>query len=391
MPATILYVDDDSELERLIRSTFHKQNAGELAGEFAHSEAAALTQLNERSEPYHAIVIDISMSGMSDLGLLDAMAERQPETPIVILAAPADLPRVRQAMNHGAFDFLLEPLDLHDLELTLAKALRHYQTVRRAGLVARATNRPELAALGLLVAGVAHDLRNPLGLMTNFTTLARELLEELGQQVEAQCQGSLAASLNAQVESVVLTLGKVAAHGEWALDLVGSLVASGGGGSGPLNFSESIERHVDLFESSVRAVHADHAPAVVIHRQLDPSIGVVALNPRNVLSVVINLLQNAQHALRERVRTDDDFQPEIRVETRALEGAVELSVSDNGPGIPLELREQIFQPFFTTKHPREGAGLGLHIVATTARESGGSVVVEDNSPSGVRFRVRFPR
>ncbi|KIG13274.1 Sensory box histidine kinase [Enhygromyxa salina] len=379
-------------MERLVRSTFLSQNAGEIAGEFAHSGVAALTQVDERSEPYHAIVIDISMSGMSDLALLDAIAERQPETPIVVLAAPAELPRVRAAMNRGAFEFLLEPLDLRDLELTLAKALRHYQTVRRAGLVARATNRPELAALGLLVAGVAHDLRNPLGFMTNFTALARELVEELGQQVEAQCQAPLATSLNAQVASVALTLGKVTAHGEWALELVGSLVASGGGGgSGTLDFSESIERHVDLFESSVRAVRADHVPAVVIHKQLDPSIGVVALDPRHVLSVVINLLQNAMDAVRERARSDEDFQPEIHVETRALDGAVELSVSDNGPGIPLALRERIFQPFFTTKHPGEGTGLGLHIVATTARESGGSVVVEDNPPSGVRFRVRFPR
>jgi two-component system NtrC family sensor kinase len=387
MVVSIVYVHDEPEFEQRILSRYRPQiDAGELACEFVRSGAEALARVDDRTEPYALIVVDTAMPGMSGLELLDALAAREIETPVLIISDQGDIANFRAAMSRGAFDFLPKPVDLDDLEVTQHKALRHFQTLRRARIVDRAYGRPELAALGLLIAGLAHDLRNPLGFVSSFTNLALELLGELGEEVGARCEPALANELQAQLDSVAETLDKVRAHSNLALQLVGS-VLDGAGRAGPFELNTALVHYVGLYESSLRG--AATIPRLVIHRHFDEAIGSVALESRDVLSIVINLLENAAHALRERAAAELDFVPEIWVETRALEGAVELSVSDNGPGVPAELRELVFQPFFTTKAPGEGTGLGLHLVERLATKAGGGVVLEARVPAGACFRVRF--
>jgi signal transduction histidine kinase len=396
MPTSILYVDDEPDLELLISSKYQKQiRAGERVCEFARSGAEALARVEARTVPYDVIVVDISMPKMSGLELLDALEQREVATPVIIVSAYADIANIRAAMNRGAFDFLTKPVDLDDLELTQQKAVRHFDTLRRAKALDRAYFRPELAALGLLVAGVAHDLKNPLGFVSTFTELALELLGELDETVQEEagqrCEAELADDVRAELDAVRETLTKVTSHAAWALELVGSLLTSAGSTTREVELNPLVSHHVDLFASSSRA----DAPelGLTIDKQLDEGVGIVELAPTRIVSVVINLLENAYHAVRDHAAAAaPGYRPRIVVETRAIDDdTVELSVSDNGPGVASEHREQIFEPFFTTKPTGQGTGLGLHVVGKIAGECGGSVVAEDGPDGGARLRVRLPR
>ncbi|MCA9686247.1 MAG: hybrid sensor histidine kinase/response regulator [Myxococcales bacterium] len=388
MPRTILYVDDEPDLQPLIESKFADEIAAKtLNCEFVSDGGKALERVDARTTPYEVIFIDISMPGMSGLELLDGLVARDVESPIVILSAHSKMDNIRRAMNHGAFDFLTKPIDLDDLAVTLEKARRRFEANRRARVIERAYGRPELAALGLNVAGVAHDLKNPLGFMLNFTALAVDLLDELGEELRERCPGDLVDDVVDQLDSVKQTLGKVQNHGNNALDLVASLLTTGA--RTRLDFNNTIETYVDLFVSSLRASNPDFE--LRIEKRFDPATGQLELQRARLVSVVVNLLENAFHALRERVRAGERFEAVITVETHGSDDAVELCISDNGPGIPVDLREQIFQPFFTTKQPGEGTGLGLHLIDKIVREEGGTVTAEDNPPQGAKLRVRLPR
>jgi signal transduction histidine kinase len=338
MADSILYVDEQGELARLLQS-------GDL-------------------ERHDVIVIDVDLEGGFEL--LDALVSRRIAAPIIVVGTFGDAASVRAAMNRGAFDFVPKPVQREELELAQQRALQHARSARG--------ERPELAALGLLVAGVAHDLKGPLGFISNFTALSRELLGELREQVSADIQ--------AELDAIDETLDKLAGQGRVALEIVGALLAPDSQSETDLN--ANLTTQVELFASSVRASAPDCG--LVVELKLDPAAGKVAISSTKLLSIVINLLENAFHA----VRGNRGTVPQIVVETHALGDMVEICVIDNGTGIGPGLHERIFEPFFTTKGPGEGTGLGLHLVRKLANDSSGSVVAEDNQPAGARLRVRLP-
>lgn len=386
MPISILYIAGESDVERLIRSKYRRHvDAEEFTCDFARSGSEAQALVDERREPYELIFVDISLDETNSVQMLDALAGRAGDTPILIVSDRQQVANIRASMNRGAIDFLPRPENMEELAFTRREALRHFETLR-APTMERDHGGSEIAALGLLVAGVAHDLKNPLGFISSFIKLALEQLGEIDEEIVSRSRPEFTDEFRADLDSLQQTLKKVASHGELALQLVRTLLASGGGNES-FDFNAVVALHVNLFESSIKARYPELG--LVLHKHFDDSIGSVVLDPRGVLSVVVNLLENAFHALREVAAPSSDFKPVVWVETRALDGAVELSVSDNGPGVPVSLREQIFQPFFTTKGPGEGVGLGLHQVERIAAEAGGKVLLEDRSPSGACFRVRF--
>lgn len=379
--AAILYVDDETDLFELIKSRYRKEiRAGTRVCEFARSGVDALEMIERREAPYELIIADISMPHMSGLQLLSALSEREVDTPVIIVSAHDEMSNIREAMNRGAFDFLTKPVDLHDLEVTQQKALRHCETLRRAHAVERAYERPELAALGLVLAGVVHDLRNPLSSVSSFTSLARELSAELEQELSGEAREELA--------NIRQMLERVAAHNALALELVGTLLDSAAGEQGGVELNPFVSHHVGLFLASVRSGPA--RIALTLDEQLDPAVGAAAIPPTKLTSVLINLLENAVHALQERLTREPDFSPALRVTTRALEGQVELCIRDNGPGIPAELRPRVCDPFFSTKARGKGSGLGLYLVAKIARECGAELSIDDAQPSGTSITLRIP-
>lgn len=381
MVAAILYVDDETDFFELIKSRYRKEiRAGTRVCEFARNGAHALEMIEQRETPYELIIADISMPHMSGLQLLTALSEREVDTPVIIVSAHDEMSNIRAAMNRGAFDFLTKPVDLHDLEVTQQKALRHCETLRRAHAVERAYDRPELAALGLVLTGVVHDLRNPLSSVSSFSSLARELSAELEEELSGEAREELA--------NIRQMLDRVATHNALALELVGTLLDSAAGHQGGVQLNTFVDHHVELFLASVRS--GPDRIALTLDKQLDPAVGTAGIPPTKLTSVLINLLENAVHALQERLECEPEFSPRLSVQTRAVEGLVELSIRDNGPGIPAELRPRVCDPFFSTKARGKGTGLGLYLVAKIARECGAELSIDNSETGGASISLRFP-
>jgi two-component system NtrC family sensor kinase len=385
MPTSILFVDDEPDFEQLLRLTYRRQlQRQELEFEFARDGVEALAKIEARS--FDLIVTDINMAGLNGLELVRELVRRGCGIPVIVASAYGNMDNIQAAMDAGAFDYLTKPIDFEALDKARDRAVS--SCARDAGTRpaedTAARTRNELSELGLLVAGVVHELKNPLSFISTFAKLSDELLDELRAQVGKADVNVL----RGQIDELELTMSKILRHSDWALSIVGSILDGTASAPREIDVNTLIAAHVDLFAASMRVKYP--SLDVSIDKQLDPDVGPVLLPPQQIIRALVNLLENAYHALRNHRRDEGAFTAQIRVETRVQGEFVELCIVDNGPGIPAEIRAEIFDPFLTTKEPHEGSGLGLHLVARLVGDCGGQVSVEDDEPGGTRVRMLLP-
>jgi signal transduction histidine kinase len=256
----------------------------------------------------------------------------------------------------------------------------------------------KMASLGQLTAGIAHEIQNPLNFVTNFSSLSVELLDEL-KQTARPAIATLGADKRAEVEEVVelLTdnLEKIAEHGKRADGIVKSMLAhsrSGGGERQSTDLNALLEEALNLAYHGARSQNRDFN--ITLERELDRTIAPIEVVPQDISRVLLNLFGNSFYAAEKRRRetTDMAFRPMLKVVTRDLGDEVEIRVRDNGTGIAPELRDKLFQPFFTTKPTGEGTGLGLSIsYEIVTQEHGGTIGVDSVAGEFTEFTIRLPR
>jgi predicted ATPase/signal transduction histidine kinase/tRNA A-37 threonylcarbamoyl transferase component Bud32 len=217
----------------------------------------------------------------------------------------------------------------------------------------------KLASLGMLTAGIAHELRNPLNFINNFAALSVQLAEELDAEVRGP------ADPGALVETAGLlrqNVAKIEEHGKRADQIIGSMLQHSRGDRGavePTDLNDVLSRSVELAENDTRARAS--GGQVRILTDYDRSLGTIDAYPADLGRVFVNVIVNAAYSLGEKSKRTPGFTPEIRIRTRAVGERVEVRIRDNGTGIPADVVSKIFTPFFTTKPPGEGTGLGLSI------------------------------
>jgi len=275
---------------------------------------------------------------------------------------------------------------------TAESALRELQAPQASLLHAQ-----KMAALGQLTAGIAHEIKNPLNFVNNFAGLSVELLDEL-KETAAPAVASLGEDTRAEIDEIVgmLTgnLEKIAEHGRRADGIVKSMLAHSRGGSGDwqsTDINALVEEALNLAYHGARA--QDQNFNITLERDFDRNIAPIELVPQDVTRVFLNLFGNGFYAAdRRRHEVDDAFRPTLNVTTRDLEGEVEIRVRDNGTGIPPELRDKLFQPFFTTKPTGEGTGLGLSIsYDIVTQQHGGTIKADSVFGEFTEFTIRLPR
>jgi len=256
----------------------------------------------------------------------------------------------------------------------------------------------KMASLGQLTAGIAHEIKNPLNFVNNFAALSVELLNELKQTVRpalAALRGDKRAEADEVVDMLTGNLEKIAEHGKRADGIVKSMLAHSRGGSGErqqVDLNVLIEEALNLAYHGARA--QDHDFNITLEREFDRTLAPIELVPQDVTRVLLNLVGNAFYAAdkRRRETADRAFHPAVKVVTRDLGNAVEIRVRDNGTGIPSELRDKLFQPFFTTKPTGEGTGLGLSIsYDIVTQQHGGTITVDSREGEFTEFTIRLPR
>jgi PAS domain S-box-containing protein len=256
----------------------------------------------------------------------------------------------------------------------------------------------KLASLGQLTAGIAHEIKNPLNFVNNFATLSTELLAEL-KEVAAAAIEKLDEEKRAELEEVVGMLSgnldKIAEHGRRADGIVKSMLAHSRGSSGDRQLADInalVDESLNLAYHGARA--QDQNFNITLERDFDPAIKPIELVPQDITRVFLNLFGNGFYAVNKRARayTDGSFRPVLRVATHDAGDTVEIRVRDNGVGIPAEIRDKLFQPFFTTKPTGEGTGLGLSIsYDIVTQQHGGAIAVDSEEGVFTEFTVRLPR
>jgi signal transduction histidine kinase len=251
----------------------------------------------------------------------------------------------------------------------------------------------KMASLGQLTAGIAHEIRNPLNFVNNFSDMSAELAEDMEKELaenREKMPAELVASFEGMIESLKVNASKIHEHGERAERIVQNMLEHSKSGEGerhPTDLNGLLDEYVTLAHHGLRTRYGDFE--IHIERDYDHSVGKVDLIPQEMGRVFMNLIGNAFDALHEHGASEGIAT--VRVSTARSGSHFEVRISDNGPGIPPKVRERIFEPFFTTKPTGSGTGLGLSMSYDVVTKGLGVVLdVESQEGEGATFIVRLP-
>lgn len=366
----LLLVDDEADFrktlaKRLLKRGFSARQAG--------SAHVCLDILADH--PMDVVVMDVKMPGMNGIEALHQIKKAYPETEVILLTGHAATSDGVEGIKTGAFDYLTKPVEFDHL---LMKIIQAYETIQgrrqkketeayRARIKQQMIATERLAALGTLAAGVAHEINNPLaiikesaGYLSSLLQKAeladmpyREVCEKALQKIDTSVKRARAIThqLLGNVRKVELVLTEV--------DVV------------------------ELVEETIGLVRRDTLDrGISVRMDVESHLPHILADPNQVRQVLINLLSNAIHAT--------PAGGHITVHLSVSSAGFSIAVIDNGSGIPKENLEKIFEPFFSTKSPGEGTGLGLFVTREIVDKLGGSMSVDSRLGQGTTFAVVLP-
>jgi signal transduction histidine kinase len=254
----------------------------------------------------------------------------------------------------------------------------------------------KLASLGQLTAGIAHEIKNPLNFVNNFSAVSVELIDELQEALQAmQIDNKQRAGVNEIANMLRGNLDKVVQHGKRADAIVKNMLLHSRQGSGehrPVDINALVDESLNLAYHGARAEKQGFN--ITLERSFDPTVGEIDLFPQEITRVLLNLISNGFYAATKRKADDNggNYEPMLAATTRNLGDSVEIRIRDNGTGIRPEVKDKMFNPFFTTKPAGEGTGLGLSISHDIiVKQHGGSIEVDTQPGEFTEFRIVLPR
>ena len=247
----------------------------------------------------------------------------------------------------------------------------------------------KMASLGELTAGIAHEIQNPLNFVNNFAEVSNELLDEMNQELD---NGDISEA-KAIASDIKQNLEKINHHGKRADAIVKGMLQHSRTSSGqkePTDINVLADEYLRLAYHGLRA--KDKSFNSAMKTDFDDTLGQIRVVPQDIGRVILNLLTNAFYAVNDRKKSNiEGYEPVVAIGTKRKGSIVEIKVSDNGNGIPENIREKIFQPFYTTKPTGEGTGLGLSMSYDLIKIGhGGDIKVETVIGEGSIFTVSLP-
>ncbi len=284
---------------------------------------------------------------------------------------------------------LFEQVQARTRELT--KSLEDLRTTQD-----RLVQTEKLASLGQLTAGIAHEIKNPLNFVNNFSALSAELIDELNDMLKpAALDDKVRDEIGELTQMLKGNLEKVVQHGKRADSIVKNMLLHSREGSGE---HRSVDVNAILDESLNLAYHGARAEKpgfnITLQRDFDADVTAIEAFPQEITRVFLNLITNGFYAAAKRKSEtpDSGFEPLLRATTKNIGDAVEIRIRDNGTGIPDEVKEKIFNPFFTTKPAGEGTGLGLSMSHDIiVKQHGGSIDVTTLPGQFTEFTIILPK
>jgi signal transduction histidine kinase len=254
----------------------------------------------------------------------------------------------------------------------------------------------KLASLGQLTAGIAHEIKNPLNFVNNFSGVSSELIDELQDALKGLSIDQKARSeINELTDTLRGNLDRVVQHGKRADAIVKNMLLHSREGSGEhrlVDINALVDESLNLAYHGARAEKQGFN--ITMERSLDPATGEAAVFPQDITRLLLNLISNGFYAATKRTAPadGDGYEPTLVASTRSLGDHVEIKIRENGTGIPPDVKEKMFNPFFTTKPAGEGTGLGLSICHDiVVKQHGGSIEVDTQPGEFTEIRVILPR
>jgi len=273
----------------------------------------------------------------------------------------------------------------------LSKSLEELRTAQD-----RLVQTQKLASLGQLTAGIAHEIKNPLNFVNNFSGVSVELIDELEETLgRVTADDKTRAEITELADTLRDNLDKIVQHGKRADSIVKNMLLHSREGTGErrlIDVNALVEESLSLAYHGARAEKEGFN--VTLQRSFDPSAGEVDAFPQEISRVLLNLISNGFYAATKRQGQEsaNGFEPTITAATKGLGDRVEIRIRDNGTGIPPDVREKMFNPFFTTKPTGEGTGLGLSISHDiVVKQHGGSIEVETEPGAFTEIKIILPR
>jgi two-component system NtrC family sensor kinase len=254
----------------------------------------------------------------------------------------------------------------------------------------------KLASLGQLTAGIAHEIKNPLNFVNNFSVVSSELVDELRNTVQGlPLDDRTRAGIDELADTLRGNLDKVVQHGKRADAIVKNMLLHSREGSGEhrrVDINALVEEGLNLAYHGARAEKQGFN--ITLQRSFDPTAGEADVFPQDITRVLLNLISNGFYAAtKRRAETNSgDYEPTLAAATKNLGDSVEIIIRDNGTGIPPDVKEKIFNPFFTTKPAGEGTGLGLSISHDViVKQHAGLIEVDTQPGEFTEVRIVLPR
>jgi GAF domain-containing protein len=254
----------------------------------------------------------------------------------------------------------------------------------------------KLASLGQLTAGIAHEIKNPLNFVNNFSAVSVELIDELREALRnPHPDDEQRAEMRELMAMLQGNLDKIVQHGKRADSIVKNMLLHARHGSGehrPVDINSVVEESLNLAYHGARAEKQGFN--ITLERSFDPDAGEVDLFPQEITRVLLNLISNGFYAATKRKaeHTDGGYEPTLSAATRNLGERVEIRIRDNGTGIPPEVKEKLFNPFFTTKPAGEGTGLGLSLSHDiVVKQHAGTIEIDTRPGEFTEFKIVLPR
>ena len=254
----------------------------------------------------------------------------------------------------------------------------------------------KLASLGQLTAGIAHEIKNPLNFVNNFSGVSVEMIDELRETLEdIKVAPEARAAIAELTDTLRDNLNKIVHHGKRADAIVKNMLLHSREGSGEHRLVDAnalVEESLNLAYHGARAENQGFK--INIERSLDPDAGKVDVFPQEITRALLNLISNGFYAATKRKEQNDSegYEPTLTASTKNLGDRVEVRIRDNGTGIPPEVKEKMFNPFFTTKPAGEGTGLGLSISHDIiVKQHSGSIEVDSQPDEFTEVRIVLPR
>lgn len=423
MTTKILVVDDEQLLEYVIQQKFRQKiRAKEIEFVFAHNGKEALEKIAE-FPPFDLVLTDINMPEMDGLTLLEKLSQIDNTLKAVVISAYGDMQNIRSAMNRGAFDFLTKPIDFQDMEITIQRALETVTQARKnltelQEVQTQLIQNEKMVSVGQLVAGVAHEIYNPISFIIGNIEHAENYFQGLmtalsiyqqhcslnNPEVQTQIE---ALDIPFLLEDLPQLLNSMKGGTERILGISISLRSFSRADSTskiPFNIHEGLDSSLLILRHRLKANEGKSEIKVIKDYGTFPP---VECYPGQLSQVFLNILANAIDALEERDsgRSRDEIKANpnfitIRTfltnenEKKFHDNStphVKISITDNGRGMTEEVRQRVFNYLFTTKAVGKGTGLGLSISRSIVEEKHGGWLSCNSTPGeGTEFIIEIP-